>query len=65
MIPDFSEVSEALKDIFILPDAERPYLKLANAYGRLGMKDEKEAVMFLVEKRFRSADADDPDSDEG
>jgi hypothetical protein len=34
------------------PDAERPYLILAEAYGDAGLFEEKKAVLFLVEKRF-------------
>jgi hypothetical protein len=53
---DYSEISEALREVFNIPDAERPYLKLAKAYAKQGMKEEEESVMFLVNKRFKKTD---------
>lgn len=58
------DLADAWKEVFDFPDAERPYLRLARAYANMGMKDEEDAVMFLIKKRF-GADADDSNSDKG
>ena len=50
----------ALMGVLERPDAERPYLGLAEAYRNVGMTEEAESVIFLVDKRF-GKDANRPD----
>ena len=64
MTAKFARIVHALKDLFEHPDAERPYLALADAYGKEGMEEEKEAVLFLVEKRFGREDDNSSNSHE-
>jgi hypothetical protein len=57
-------VIDAIKEVLIHPDAERPYLRLAEAYKDADMGDEEGDVLFLVEKRFGGGDDNRSDLDE-
>ena len=52
MTPDLGLIIDAIKEVLIRPDAERPYLMLAEAYKDAGMGDEEGDILFLVKKRF-------------
>jgi pentatricopeptide repeat protein len=62
--PELGGVVSALNEVLNLPSAERPYQMLVDAYLKEGMKEEAEAVLFLMKKRFGGKNDLHPDSDE-
>lgn len=62
MTPNLDQIILELKWILEKPDIDRPYLSLAKVYKNLGMHQEADAIMFLVNKRF-GTDVDSSDSD--
>lgn len=58
-------IISCIRGVLERPDAERPYLELAKAYGKAGMKEEAAALFFLAGRRFGSKDDAHPDPDEG
>lgn len=64
MTHDLGHVIDAIKEVLIRPDAERPYLRLAAAYKDAGMGEEEGDVLFLVEKRFGGGGDNRSDLDE-
>lgn len=62
MSRDMDDVAEALKNLLELPNAERPYEELARRYAAMGMESEREALIFLIGRRFggKLADGADP-----